>query len=186
MIHANTQIQQTEILGNAYIGAFCLVGEPAENRATWPDTPFGVEIHDGAILCGMVTVDAGTVRNTVIGKRTMLMKHSHAGHDAIIGDDCTIACGAKLGGFVELGNGCNIGLNAVIHPRVKIAPFCMVGAGSVVTKNTQTKPFEIWAGNPARFLKFNQRAVEKFGLTPEQVTEIQNNWNERQETSTTH
>ena len=183
MIHASTEIQQTEILGNAYIGAYCVIGDPAENRDTWPEQPYGVEIHDGAILAKLVTVDAGTVRNTVIGKRVMLMAHSHVGHDALISDDCTIACGAKIGGFVELGKGCNLGLNAVIHPRVKIAPFTMIGAGSVVTKNTETKPFGIWAGNPAKFLKFNQRAVEKFGLTAEQVTEIQNNWvNDRQTT----
>jgi len=180
MVHELSQIQQTEFFGSAYVGAYCLIGEPAENRATWPDTPYGVEIHDGATLCKLVTVDAGTIRNTVIGERVMLMAHSHIGHDALIGDDCTIACGAKIGGHCELGKWVNIGLNAVIHPRVKVPQGCMIGAGAVVTKTTEMKPFCCYVGNPARFLRWNQKAIDTAGLTPEQVTEIQNDWlNER-------
>lgn len=186
-VHKTAIVSNCEIGSGVFIGAGCLIGEPAENRDTWPETLFGVEVHDGAILCGLVTVDSGTVRNTVIGQRVMMMKGSHAGHDAIIGDDVTIACGAKIGGHCEVGKGSNLGLNCVLHPRVKIAPFAMIGAGAVVTKTADVKPFGIWAGNPAKFLKFNQRAVEKFGLTPEQVTQIQNDWlNERQETGKTH
>lgn len=177
MIHDTAKIQYCEIGEGVYIGANCVIGDMAENRETWGNEPiFGVEIQDGAILAKLVTVDSGTVRTTVIGKRAMLMAHSHVGHDAIIGEDVTIACGAKIGGLVEIERGCNIGLNAVIHPRQHIPPFTMIGAGAVVTKTADMKPFGTWAGNPARFLKFNQRAIEKFGLTPEQVTEIQEDW----------
>ena len=165
-------IRYVSVHENVYVGAFCMLGEPAENRATWPEQEFGVEIHDGAILCGLVTVDAGTVRDTVIGKRVMLMKHSHVGHDAIIGDDCTIACGAKVGGFVELGRGCNLGLNCVIHPRVKVPSGCMIGAGEIVTKHMELKPFCCYVGNPARFLRWNQKAIDIAGLTAEQVMVI--------------
>lgn len=178
MIEPTSIVRNSNISASAYVGDYCVIGAPGENRDTWPDEMhlFGVEIQDGAILAKLVTVDAGTIRNTVIGKRTMLMAHSHAGHDALIGDDCTIACGAKIGGLVEIHRGANIGLNAAIHPRQVIAPYVMIGAGAVVTKNLETKPFCVYAGNPARFLKFNQRAIEKHGLTPEQVTEIQEAW----------
>ncbi len=176
MAHAQGQINKTSIYDNVYIGPLCLIGEPAENRATWPEQPFGVEIHNGAILCKLVTVDAGTIQNTIIGKRVMLMAHSHVGHDAIIGDDVTIACGAKIGGHCEVGKGSNIGLNAVIHPRVKIPQGCMIGASAVVTKHLELKPFCCYVGNPAKFLRWNHKAIEIAGLTPEQVTEIQNNW----------
>ncbi len=176
-VHETAKIQHCEIGEGVYIGDYCIVGDMAENRETWGNEPvFGVEIKDGAILAKLVTVDAGTIRNTVIGKRTMLMAHSHVGHDALIGEDVTIACGAKVGGLVVIEKGCNIGLNAVIHPRQHIPPYCMIGAGSVVTKTANMKPFGIWCGNPARFLKFNQRAVEKHNLSPEQVTKIQEDW----------
>lgn len=177
MIHKTAIISNCEIGNDVFIGANCVIGDMAENRDTWMYEPdFFVEIHDSAILTKLVTVDVGTIRNTVIGKRTMLMAHSHIGHDAIIGDDVTIACGAKIGGWVEIHRGANVGLNAVIHPRQHIPPFCMIGAGAVVTKTADMKPFGIWCGNPARFLKFNQRAIEKHGLTPEDVTKIQEDW----------
>lgn len=44
-----------------------------------------------------------------------------------------------------------VGAGAIILPRVKIGEGAIIGAGSVVTKNIPS--YEIWAGNPARFLK---------------------------------
>lgn len=39
----------------------------------------------------------------------------------------------------------------MIMPGVRIADGAVIGARSVVTKNIG--PYEIWAGNPARFIK---------------------------------
>jgi acetyltransferase-like isoleucine patch superfamily enzyme len=47
--------------------------------------------------------------------------------------------------------GASIGSSATILCGVTIGEGAMVGAGSVVTKNIP--PYEIWAGNPARFLR---------------------------------
>lgn len=150
---------------SANIGDFCCIGLPAENRATFPALPFGVRIGANSSLTKLVTVDAGTVQETVIGENCMLMAHSHVGHDAIIGDNVTIACGAKIGGFVEIGDWCNIGLNATIHQRVKVPQGCMIGMGCVVTKATDLKPFGVYVGNPARFLRFNDKVIKNIGLT---------------------
>jgi acetyltransferase-like isoleucine patch superfamily enzyme len=45
----------------------------------------------------------------------------------------------------------SVGSNATIMCGVTIGDGAVVGAGSVVTKNVP--PGEIWAGNPARFLR---------------------------------
>lgn len=177
----NQAIHKAQIHPSAYIGPFCIIGYPAENRATWPQTPFGVVIKQDAILAGAVTVDAGTVRDTVVGERCFLMKGAHLGHDVILAEDVTIACGAKIGGHVTIGKGANIGLNAIVHPRQSIPPFCMLGAGTVITKTAVIKPFDVWAGNPGRFLKFNSRGVEKFGLTDSEVQEIIEAWQQNQQ-----
>lgn len=48
-------------------------------------------------------------------------------------------------------NNVSIGSNATILCGITIGAGSLVGAGSVVTKNIP--PNEVWAGNPARFIK---------------------------------
>jgi acyl-[acyl carrier protein]--UDP-N-acetylglucosamine O-acyltransferase len=68
---------------NVYIGAYCIIGAPAEWKGR-EDCEGLVLIMSGARLTGLVTVDSGTDKRTVIGKDCYLMKHSHVGHDAIL------------------------------------------------------------------------------------------------------
>lgn len=44
-----------------------------------------------------------------------------------------------------------IGINAIICNSVTIGNGAIIGAGSVVTKDIP--PFQVWAGNPARYIK---------------------------------
>lgn len=53
--------------------------------------------------------------------------------------------------YIKIGDYCFIGANTVIVSNVVIGDNSIVGAGSVVTKDIP--PNEIWAGNPARFIK---------------------------------
>lgn len=52
---------------------------------------------------------------------------------------------------VTIEDNCFIGTNSIICNDVTIGRNCIVGAGSIVTKSIP--PNEIWAGNPARFIK---------------------------------
>lgn len=54
-------------------------------------------------------------------------------------------------GNVEIGNDVWIGYKAIVLSGVKIGNGAVVAAGSVVTKNIGA--YEIWAGNPAKFIK---------------------------------
>lgn len=178
MIHSAAIISNCIYDRDVYIGAYCVVGDPAENLKTWNKTPYGVKIYAGAVLTKLVTIDCGTIRDTIIGKNVMIMAGGHVGHDAVIGDNVVIACGAKVGGHVEIGTGCNLGLNSVAHPRVKIPPYCMIGANAIITKNLQTIPFGVYAGNPAKFIKMNEIGIEKAGLSKEDVERITKEWND--------
>lgn len=153
-----TFIHPTAVIGNkvtigegCYIGPFCIIGYPAEHRKLWgTESEYGVIIGDNVIMTGHCTVDAGTAYETIIGHNVMMMKGSHVGHDAIIHQNVTIACGAKIGGHCVIFHDSNIGLNAVIHQKVAIQYGCMIGMGAVVTKKAEMKPYRKYAGNPAR------------------------------------
>ena len=52
---------------------------------------------------------------------------------------------------VKIGNDVFIGAKCIILKGVEIGDRSIIGAGSVVTKNIPND--EIWAGNPARFIR---------------------------------
>lgn len=52
---------------------------------------------------------------------------------------------------VTIEDDCFIGTNSIICNEVTIGKNSIVGAGSIVTKSIP--PNEIWAGNPAKFIK---------------------------------
>lgn len=58
-------------------------------------------------------------------------------------------------GEIHIGSGAFIGARTVIAKPCKIGMNAIVGAGSVVTKDIPDN--EIWAGNPAKFIKKRQQ-----------------------------
>jgi len=156
-IHPTAIIGENVTIGkNVYIGPLCIIGYPAEWRGK-EHNDLGVVIEDGAILTGLVTVDSGATRPTIIGKDCYLMKHSHVGHDAILEDQVTLSCGAKVGGHCIIGVMTNIGLNACIHQKINVPYGCMIGMGTIVTKTTDLSPRTKYVGVPAKAIGGNER-----------------------------
>ena len=121
--------------------------------------------------------------NAKIGENCNICSHCLIEDDVKIGNNCTIKCGGQLWDGIELEDnvmiganttftndkyprsknkdwkllrtkicrGATIGANATILPGLIIGENAMIGAGSVVTKNIPAN--EIWAGNPAKFIK---------------------------------
>lgn len=54
-------------------------------------------------------------------------------------------------GEVHIGKNVFIGINTIIANAVNIGDGAVIGAGSIVTKDIPAG--EVWAGNPARFIK---------------------------------
>lgn len=157
-----TFIHPTALIGenvtieeDVYIGALCVIGFPAEWKG-WEHENKGVVIRKGARLTGLVTVDAGVERQTVIGEHAYLMKHSHVGHDAELKSGIVLSCGAKIGGHSVIGEYTNIGLNAVVHQRVIVPEGCMIGACAFIGKKTKLLPFRKYAGVPAKDIGSNE------------------------------
>lgn len=156
-------IHSTAIIGknvtiedDVYIGPYCVIGMPAEWKGK-ENIDKGVLIKKGTRITGLVTIDSGVEKITTIGENCYLMKHSHVGHDAQLGDNVTLSCGAKVGGHSIIGNTTNIGLNAVIHQKVTVPEGCMIGASGFVGKKSILKPFYKYAGVPVKELGTNER-----------------------------
>jgi UDP-N-acetylglucosamine acyltransferase len=154
-IHPTAIIGDNVILGdNNYIGAYCIIGDPAEHKKHW-DKPKGkVFIGDNNIITGLVTIDAGTEETTMIAHNCFIMKHAHIGHDCKILSNVTISCGAKIGGHSTIMQNSNIGLNAVLHQFSVIQEGCMIGASAFF--KGESEPFTKYAGVPARKLGVNK------------------------------
>lgn len=56
-----------------------------------------------------------------------------------------------LKGDVYIGKEAFLGQNTIVTKPVRIGEGAIVGAGSIVTKDIP--PYEVWAGNPAHFIK---------------------------------
>lgn len=153
-IHPTAIIGYNVTLGdNNYIGAYCIIGDAAEHKKYWEKPKGRVIIGDNNIITGLVTIDAGTEKPTIIGNNCFIMKHAHIGHDCQIMDYVTISCGAKIGGHSVIGEKSNIGLNAVLHQYSEISTGCMIGASAFF--KGKSKPYTKYAGVPARELGAN-------------------------------
>jgi len=82
-----------------------------------------------------------------LSREVMILTHEHDhSRDVPVG-------GAPVKGIpLEIGDDVFIGARAIICAQVaKIGTGAVIGAGSVLTKDVGE--YEIWAGNPARFIK---------------------------------
>jgi len=156
-IHPTAIIYEGVTLGdNVTIGPYCLIGSPPEHRNTYPDKGKGVIIGDNVKITGHVTIDSGIEFETRIYNDVFIMKFSHIGHDAVIGEGVTISPHVCVGGHAKLGEKVNMGMGSIVHQRCNVAQGCMVGMGAVITKRTDTKPYCVYVGSPARYLRENK------------------------------
>ncbi len=57
---------------------------------------------------------------------------------------------------VTVGNGADIGVNAVLLPGVSVGEGAIIGAGAVVPRDTVVPPYAIYAGVPAKLLRYRK------------------------------
>ena len=106
-----------------------------------------VELGPGCVIMPNVSMSPATK----LGKGCLMMAGSMMGHDNVVGDFCHIAAQAAVGSYMKIGKGVHIGLNATIHEYMTIGDYATLGMGAVLKHDIGEG--EIWAGNPARFLR---------------------------------
>ena len=189
-IHATAHIGKDVILGkNNYIGpncyiigdtsigdgnrfeAFCSIGTIAED--------YHANVHVSDLFIGnnnvfreFTTVNAGTIRSTIIGSEVKMLRGSHVGHDAIIDNHVVLSCNVLIGGHSMVYKGANLGLGAIVHQLTKVGHYAMVGMGAIVTKSSNIEPGGIYFGNPAKYVRENTIGLERFNISEDEITRL--------------
>jgi sugar O-acyltransferase (sialic acid O-acetyltransferase NeuD family) len=104
---------------------------------------FGTVIHPSAVLSSTAHLGRGVVvgphcyiaTHSCIGDFTCINSLSGIGHDAVLGQSCTVSSQVDVMGAVKLGDRVFVGSGARILPEVQVMEDCRIGAGSVVVKN---------------------------------------------------
>ena len=149
------------IIGNNnYIGPHCIIGEQPEKIGV--TTNKRVRIGNNNTFYKQVTIDGGENRETLIGNNNHFLKNSHVGHDCVIKDNVRLSCNAVVGGYTYIGDNSIFGINATCHQRSFIRPGTFIG-GNAFFKGV-SKMYYIYAGVPAKPIKFNKWAWDKYEL----------------------
>ena len=94
------------------------------------------------------------------------------GSPTIIGDNVTVGHNATIHAC-EIGDYSLIGMGSVILDQTIIKKNAFIAAGAVVTPGSLIKSKELWAGNPARFIRKISEVEEKLlKNTPEVYFEL--------------
>ena len=152
-----------EVFDNAVLGG------PPQHRA---DRGAGgrVEIGDGNTFREGVTVGRGTAAGvTRIGSRNYLMAGAHVGHDARVGDGCTLANNALIGGHAELADGAYLSGNAAVHQFCRVGRLALLSGASITTKDIP--PFVIQQGANA-VAGVNLVGMRRAGLAAGQIDAV--------------
>ena len=155
--------------GGAKIGsnnrfeAFCSIGTRPEHEKFWHKDGELI-IGDNNIFRDYITINAGTKRLTSVGNDSIMLRGSHIAHDCIVEDGVTLSVLAVILGHVHVMKGSNCGSGCLIHQHQVVGSYSMIGMGCVVPKKIRLEPGQTWVGNPARRLKTNMYALEKYNI----------------------
>ena len=124
-----------------------------------PDSSLATFIHPMAYVAPNVKLGHGTVimphvsvsSGTIFGKCCLVMVGTTIGHNNNIGNYCHFAAQCCTSSFIKISPGVHIGLNATIRENLIIGKNSVLGMGSVLLENIGES--EIWAGNPAKFIR---------------------------------
>ncbi len=129
-----------------FVGHAAVLGKSPQHRG-YRGEPTGIQVGDNNVFREFVSVHRGTVQGngvTIIGDRNMFMCGSHIGHDASVGNGCTVVNNALVGGHVVLEDDCILAGATAVQQRVRIGRLAMLGGTGGTTKDVP--PFILQQG----------------------------------------
>jgi sugar O-acyltransferase (sialic acid O-acetyltransferase NeuD family) len=128
------------------------------NQLTNPHLYFPKLIHPKALVGEApittigegVIIAAGTVLTTNVHVKPFAIINLNCtiGHDAVIGEYCSVMPSANISGNVVLGEGVFVGAGVTLLPAVSVGDYAIIGAGAVVLEPVEARATVV--GIPAK------------------------------------
>lgn len=171
IIHPNATIGENVTIGkNVIIGAGSVLGSDgfgyvrrASSHIKIPQVG-GVIIEDDVEIGANVTIDRGSLGNTIIKRGTKIDNLVHIAHNVVIGENSIVVAQAGIAGSTKVGKNVIIAGQAGITDHVKIGDNVMIGGKSGVTKSLNKGAF---SGYPARPHNLSKKIYSLLGRLPD-------------------
>lgn len=110
-------------------------GDTKAQQWTRIHTLGGVLIGDD-VECGMnCTIDAGTIRDTVVGDGTKIDNLVHLGHNVVVGKNCLLCGQVGIAGSVTVGDNVVLGGQVGVSDNIFIGDGVIAGGGTKILTN---------------------------------------------------
>ncbi len=153
--------QDVRIGANSRVEANCVIGSEGFGFERDEDGKLlnfphigGVVIGDGVDIGCYVSIDRGTLDDTVIGNGVRIDDLVHISHNCQIGADAVVTGLVGIGGSSRLGEQAWIAPGVQVLNQLSIGPRAHLGIGSVVVKDVAEGQHVF--GNPAKRLPGNR------------------------------
>ena len=103
-------------------------------------------------------------KETYIGNNNYLMNSTTVDHDCFIENNVVLSSNVVLGGNVHIMKNSTLGIKTIIHQNQVVGSYSMIGMGSIVTKKIKLKPGYVFYGKPAKLVKKNIIALNKYNI----------------------
>ncbi|MGI2257147.1 acyl-ACP--UDP-N-acetylglucosamine O-acyltransferase [Candidatus Cardinium hertigii] len=163
------------IMSGSRIGENCqifpgaVIGAVAQDRKSTTLKTY-VEVGNHTVIREFVTLNRGTLGDTIIGAHVLLMAYVHVAHDCIVEDHVTVTNAAQLAGHVQLHHHAVIGGMAALHQFMRVGAYSMVASKSIVRKDVP--PFIKVGREPLCYSGINLIALQRHRFTKEQSDTI--------------
>ncbi|MDD2228305.1 MAG: UDP-3-O-(3-hydroxymyristoyl)glucosamine N-acyltransferase [Candidatus Cloacimonetes bacterium] len=110
-----------------------------------------VLISDNVEIGSNTVIDRGALSHTIICKNVKISSSCHIAHNVRIGESSFVTAHVMISGSTQIGKDVWIGPNVTFGGHQTVGDGALIGSGSVVIKDIPAN--EVWAGNPARFIR---------------------------------
>jgi len=128
-----------------------------------------LKIGDNNIIREYCTLNLGTEEGSVtqVGNNNLLMAYTHIAHDCVVKDNCIIANGGTLGGYVTIEDRAVIGGLVAVHQFVRMGTISIVGGCSKVVQDIP--PYSTCDGHPTKVYGLNLIGLKRADIPEESI-----------------